>query len=291
MKRNFILVTICLIFGCQLSLSQLLWRVQYPGSENVSYVLGTHHLAPVSVIDSIHGLSSAINSVDSIYGEIDMLEMRSVQAMQLMHEAMIAPNDSTLDVLLTESQLDSLSVVVSPYNINVENFKFMKPSAVGTMLLMYMAPEIVPGGKVGESMDEYIQSRGRAMGKQVKGLESVEFQLELLYGKSMMEQARDLMHVVANFNQEKEISRQLTQSYMSQDFPGLARLVLSPTMSADEIKRLIYNRNISWANFLSPMLMHQKALIAVGVAHLVGPFGVLERLRRYGYDVTPVNPG
>ena len=36
--------------------AQLLWKISGNGQEKPSYILGTHHLAPLSIKDSIAGL-------------------------------------------------------------------------------------------------------------------------------------------------------------------------------------------------------------------------------------------
>lgn len=272
--------------------AQLLWRVQYPGSDNVSYVLGTHHLAPVAMLDSIPGLREAMAGIDTVYGEIDMAKMPEADNVAMLKAAVIAPADSTLEVLLTGAQLDSLGSVmtrVSGMKMTGHMLSSLKPVAVRTTILTMMMPRLVKGAVAGQSIDNAIQIEAHNAGKVVRGLETIQQQTDLLYNTPLARQAEELVEFIENIDEQTALLKEVTDAYMRQDFPELARLLLSDkSMSASEASRLIYDRNLAWTTMLNPVLKDQRALIAVGAAHLAGPFGVLEKLRRYGYDVTPV---
>lgn len=51
MKKTLVfMLLLCITLGAQ---AQLLWKVSGNGLDRPSYVIGTHHLAPLSVKDSI----------------------------------------------------------------------------------------------------------------------------------------------------------------------------------------------------------------------------------------------
>ena len=53
---------ILLFIGIALNANaQLLWKISGNGLEKPSYILGTHHLAPLSIKDSIAGLPEAVD--------------------------------------------------------------------------------------------------------------------------------------------------------------------------------------------------------------------------------------
>lgn len=47
--------------------AQLLWKVSGGNAKDTSYLFGTHHVAPVTLLDSI----KVICTVDAVVGEID----------------------------------------------------------------------------------------------------------------------------------------------------------------------------------------------------------------------------
>ena len=86
--KSFIgaVIFICVAFSAN---AQLLWKVSGNGMEQPSYIIGTHHLAPFSIMDSIAGLKKALNETQQVYGEIKMSEMQSPATMQKMQQAMM----------------------------------------------------------------------------------------------------------------------------------------------------------------------------------------------------------
>ena len=52
--------------------AQLLWKVSGNGLSSPSYIMGTHHLAPLSVKDGITGLQKAMDETQQVYGELKM---------------------------------------------------------------------------------------------------------------------------------------------------------------------------------------------------------------------------
>ena len=87
--------------------AQVLYKVEGNGLESPSYVFGTHHLAPISVIDQF-GAKAPYESVSQVVGEIDMTQdqMALVQAMQ---PHMMAPADSTLSKVIAPEDFTIIS--------------------------------------------------------------------------------------------------------------------------------------------------------------------------------------
>lgn len=52
--------------------AQLLWKISGNGLEKPSYLFGTHHVAPISVLDSVPGFNEALSSAEKVYGELIM---------------------------------------------------------------------------------------------------------------------------------------------------------------------------------------------------------------------------
>ena len=172
---------ICVAFSAN---AQLLWKVSGNGLNQPSYIIGTHHLAPFSIIDSIAGLKKAMNETQQVYGEIKMSEMQSPATMEKMQKAMMIESDTTLNSLL------------SPKDFETAN-KFCKENL---MVDLNMAPKLKPAfllnnvvvmayvkhiGKFNpqEQLDTFFQSQAIQNGKKVDGLETAEFQFNLLFNQ------------------------------------------------------------------------------------------------------------
>ena len=51
---------------------------------------------------------------------------------------------------------------------------------------------------------------------------------------------------------------------------------------------LLYTRNRSWVQQMEPIMQEKSTLFAVGAGHLGGENGVLDLLRKKGYNLRPI---
>ena len=86
------------------SQAQLLWKVSGNGLARPSYIMGTYHFAPATMMEKIPGMNQALEGCDVVVGEIDKEEMTSQETQMKMGMAMVAPADSTLDMLFTPEE-------------------------------------------------------------------------------------------------------------------------------------------------------------------------------------------
>ena len=265
---------ICVAFSAN---AQLLWKVSGNGLNQPSYIIGTHHLAPFSIMDSIAGLQKAMKETQQVYGELKMSEMQSPVTMQKMQQAMMIANDSTLSTLL------------SPEDFATAN-KFCKENL---MLDLSAAPKLKPAFLLNNVVvAAYVKATQN--GKKVDGLETAEFQFNLLFnGYSLQRQAQLLMCTINNINTEVESLKKLTNAYMRQDLNQMLRISeerkgnqCDPTPGEEDA--MIYNRNKAWSEKLPAIMKTAPTFIAVGALHLPGDKGLLNLLKKQGYTVEPV---
>ncbi|MDE6237676.1 MAG: TraB/GumN family protein [Muribaculaceae bacterium] len=282
-----ILMVLC--FTTKVS-AQILWKVEKPGNEHVSYILGTHHFATLSVLDSLVNLPEALQRADKVYGELDMAEMTSPASMQVMQMALMAPADSTLDKVLTPAQLDSVKAVLDPMTggqLPLAALYPMKPAALSTQIAAMMSMKLFPDLNPLEGLDMAMQQRAKALGKPVAGLETMEFQMDCLYGTPISEQAETLMKTISDIEGEEKRAVELAAAYMDHNIDAIYKAMIEEEDEPEALDRLIFSRNDSWVNQLSKEMPDASLLVVVGAGHLPGERGVLEQLRKAGYIVTP----
>lgn len=276
--------------------AQILWKISGHDAKNSSYLLGTHHVAPLSMLDSITGFTQALQQVDAVAGEIDMADM-AANAQNLIGY-MLAPADSMLTTVLTTAQADSLTSVLQRFmgpEISATQLAPMKPAAVMTQLAMLetMAnfPEAAQQLAAGKQLDSEVQERAKAMGKEVLAFETAQEQMSLLMGAPIAQQAEQLMEAVRQSLNGKaaESARKLADAYTAQNLDSLAELIFSEEeMEVEDVERLIFARNHNWVKSLKSLLPQKSLLIAVGAGHLPGTDGLIELLKSEGYTLTPV---
>lgn len=284
------LLAVAASIGCN---AQLLWKVSGNGLEKPSYLFGTHHIAPVSVLDSVPGFAEALASADKVYGELVMSEANTPQGQQLMLSYAMAPQDSLLTKVLAPAQLDSLNKVVKSYMgpmADASQFAPMKPAMVCTVLALVQSQKAFPNFNPAEQLDGIIQKRGAEAGKEIGALETMEDQCKAMFGTSIMTQAEELMDLVRNDEKAADTAIKLAQAYLSGDLNTMLAIMEDPSTggSEDWADRMLNKRNANWVRIMAGLLPTASVLIAVGAGHLPGEKGLISLLREKGYTVTPV---
>jgi uncharacterized protein YbaP (TraB family) len=119
------------------------------------------------------------------------------------------------------------------------------------------------------------------------GLETVEFQVELLYDTPLEEQAADLLEMVEQGKEAEEMIIELTDLYLKQDIAGLWELTLKDS-KPEELEKLIYSRNRNWIAQMKDIMPQTPTMFVVGAGHLPGEQGVIRLLEQTGYKLEPV---
>ena len=278
---------------CSLSASaQLLWKVSGNNAKSESYIFGTHHVAPYSITDSIRGFNDAINSVQTIIGEVNLANINQNRVQQLTMNHALAPTDSLLTLLLTTQQVDSLNCVLSKYTqgqLTAEMLTQLKPAMISTMLTLYQTSTFFPEFNQEDQLDGKILNLGHNLGKELDGFESLEEQLSFLFDSPLHVQAQQLMETVRHDSEAVDTAKNLAYAYMNQNLQKIEEIMSAEMQNeSDFAKRLITDRNKRWLSKLESILPEKSAFIVVGCGHLPGKDGLLEGLKNKGYKVEAV---
>lgn len=286
------LFLICLALSAN---AQLLWKVSGNGLEKPSYIFGTHHLASYSIMDKIEGLMPAFDATTQVVGELKMSEMQSPAAMQIMQQKMMMTGDQTTESLFTPEEYAMVNGFVK------ENMQFdmnmmpkLKPAFITNNIVLILYMKNVKGYNPQEQLDMYFQAQGLEKGKTVEGLETMEFQFNLLFDSSTSErQAEVLVCTLSDVDKTLRNTLKLSNAYMEQDLEAILELSnekdgtkCDPLPS--EMEALTDERNVAWMKKLPAMMKEQPTFVAVGALHLVGPKGLINLFKEAGYTIEPV---
>lgn len=294
MKKIFaLLMFFCITLGVN---AQLLWKVSGNGLDKPSYIFGTHHVAPLSMKDSIAGMTEAMNGTSQVYGELVMEDMMKPEMLMKMQQAMMLPNDTTLKSLFTQAQYDSIASVVKE-NIGMELAMFdkLKPAALNAQLAVVLSVKALKGYNPQEQLDTWFQTQAKQAGKKVGGLETMESQINVLYNsQSLKRQAQQLYCSATHIDYGIDMTRRLAEAYLNQDLDKLLEITEEKMGNAcdstpEEEEALIYGRNANWAKQMPGIMKQASTLFVVGAGHLPGEHGVLKLLEKQGYTVEAMN--
>jgi len=289
MKRISLLLTV-IAFALSVN-AQLLWKVTGNGLDKPSYLFGTHHIAPVSILDSITGFKDALASVDRVYGEIDMSKMTDGAVQMKMMQMVMAPADSTLSKVIPADVLKNVDKLLTEFNVpaNTAQLEPLKPASVATTVSVLLAKKAFPDFDPAKQLDQTIQAMARERNVPVEGLESIDHQLNVLFGTPISEQAQSLIKTLSDTQQAIETTQLMADAYITGNLSRLNDLMHDPEtgMDDEEAKKLITDRNNAWLEILLGMIPTASVMVVVGAGHLPGDTGLISQLRKAGYKVEP----
>ena len=282
------LIIFAFLAGAFSSNAQLLWKVSGNGLQKPSYLFGTHHIADQTICDGIKGFNDAYNSVEHLYGEVDTDKMNGIATQLKVMTRMKLPKGQTLSSLYTEEQMKAIDAFVTEVmGVGAKSFDSYKPVMLSSSLQVFIAMKLFPEYDAAKAIDSHMQTRAKKDKKVVKGLETIDFQLNLLYDEPIEKQAADLLEMAENAKESEESIIKLTELYRQQDLKGLWSLMMEDT-EPEEMEDLLFKRNRNWVEQMKEIMPSASAMFVVGAGHLPGEQGVIRLLENEGYKLEPI---
>ena len=290
MKKN-ILVFFSILLSLTGLQAQLLWKVTGNGLKHPSYLFGTQHLISIQYLDSIPGLFKAFNDCDVVVSE---LVMNNIDASAKIKQAAVMPDHTTIKDLLNDDEYklvdNELKIVLK---LGLKNISIMNPSLILTIYEMEIYKKLT-GLSDTKQTDSYFQLVAAEKGKKVIGLETVDQQIEVLFGNGTLERQANVL-VEAIQHKDKILSEmiQLNKLYKAGKIDELAELSKGKDniteMTEEEYAKLVDNRNAEWLKKLPSILKDGSSFIAVDAMHLGGKNGLVKQLQKAGYKIKAVD--
>jgi len=259
------------------------YRVTKLQTSDTSYLFGTMHLLESSYVDTIPRVMAALRGADVVIGEI-ILDS-TIMGDMIAEMTSGAPLDSLLskkDYALVGKEVMRVAKLPMMF------LNRLSPVMIYALLLETLYQQAHPENhKSGIAMDLFFQQEGKRLKKRVIGLESAQSQESLLADSLPVEdQIEELLDLVKH---EKKSMKEMDRMLHEYEAGQIQQILDDPelgSMSKEQGEALIYERNRKWLEELPDILAHQRAFIAVGAGHLAGKDGLVEGLRRMGYDVS-----
>ncbi len=285
------LATLFLIGAAMQVSAQVLYKVEGNGLKEASYLFGTHHLAPVSVIEKF-GAEAPFEETKQVVGEIDLTQDQMAMAMS-MQSHMMAPADSTLSKVISKEDYALINEEFKKWapmpGMDLSMMEPMKPMVVTTTVSLSITKDAVPDFNPAEQLDTWFQTAGQAKGKKIIPLETASQQAEILFDTTPIAwQAESLVELLKNPQKGIDNAKELTEAYLAQDLGKILSMSSAEDEHPEFMKALLDKRNADWLTKLPAIFKDGSTFVAVGALHLAGPQGLVEGLRSQGYTVTPI---
>lgn len=278
--RLKILTTIAFCYIVAISPAQsLLWKISGNDLEKPSYLFGTiHMICPDDLILS-EATKTAVENTDQVVLELDMDEPNFMAKAQQMA---INKDMANISAQLSEDDLATVNAFFkSNYGTDLSQLGVMKP--IGLMSMIYMKGLECPQPASYEAT--FMQLKGD---KELKGLETIEYQLNIFDQIPLEEQLSWLVEYTSDTEKMKTELDFMIKAYKSQDMQKLHDMITSSVQFEAYTEILLYKRNQEWIDRIEKFITDKPTFIAVGAGHLGSDKGVIALLRNEGYKVEAV---
>lgn len=261
--------------------AQLLWKVSKSNGDEPSYLFGTIHAVPEKQFVVWPVVDSALHATHTLVMEMD-LDLSASEMIQAAKQ-MSLPENKTLQNYLSNEKFEKIRTYCTD-SLNWKKRKFnryirMKPLFFSSLLLNAQL------GKV-KGYEQYFSSQAKKNKMPTVGLETLQQQMSALDAISIEEQALALDESIFSGRAEYDF---LLKVYLNRDVELLGKYMLENEQMIDGFRsELLVKRNKNWVPLLLKCMSQNSIFVAVGAGHLPGEDGLINLLKREGYNVVPV---
>lgn len=270
------------LFSCFFSHAAPVWNNKIVGGDD--YLVGTIHLGDERFAKLSDKIKSAVDAVDVVVLEIDIATFDQDSQQQMAMKYGLLPQGKTLRTELSKEVYQQVKDYLAEFGYNIEVFAQLKPWMLGlTMVQLHYMRE---GLEVDKGVDQQIYTYAKQQGKKVIGLETTEQQMQFFEQvmASSAEITNDdlILDTLYELKSHPEMPQQMATAWLKGDM-AVFKQIYNKTVGKTKFdviaeKIMLTDRNKNWQRQLAPILKQQKALVAVGTLHFVGPYSLLKLL-------------
>ena len=295
MKSSVIFFSYCVFFfGCKSQNKKsstqknndnntLLWQISGKDLKNPSYLFGTFHLLCKDDIKLSEQLKSVLKTSDEVYMEMDM-DDPSTMLSGLLYMNM--KDNKKLKDLYTDTEYKK----VANYFTDSLGIPLMMLQSIKPYFLVAMLYPKMMNCKNASGVEEALMGIAKENKKEIKGLETMQFQASVFDSIPYEWQAKELLKNIDSFSIYKKEFDTMVLEYKNQQLSAMENLLAKSEFGSDKYEDLLLTkRNKNWVDQLKTIMKKESVFVAVGAGHLVGEKGLLNLLRKEGYTVEPLN--
>jgi uncharacterized protein len=260
----------------------LLWEISGKGLKKPSFLFGTFHLMCKKDIQFSEQLKKALKASDELYLEIDMDDPAILLGgMMLMN----MKDNKKLKDLYTVAEFNKLETYFKDsLSMPLLLMQRMKPLFLESLLY----PKMMPCKQV-SGVEEELMKLARIDRKEIRGLETMEFQSSVFDSIPYEEQARDLIKTIDSIGAYQAYFKTMINVYKNQQLDKMEELFSKSEFGMEDNKDILLDsRNKNWVKQLNVIMKAGAVFVAVGAGHLPGTMGVITLLKKEGYILRPI---
>lgn len=260
----------------------LLWKIDGNGLEKPSYLFGTIHLLCKEDLNVSDKVKNAITNTNQLVLELDLDDPNVLSEVQ---QKMMFTDGTTAESYLSKEEYKLVSDFFSDsLHIPFDRVKHVKPFFLSSMTTSHFL------GCQPTGWEFTLMQKAKSEGKEVIGLESANDQMSIIENLPLEMRKDMLVETIRDYDDTHKLFAEMLSHYLNErvlELHNLTREYMSDDYAQFE-EELINKRNKNWIADIQKMAAETPSFFAVGAAHLGGENGVVNELRKKGFDVQPV---
>jgi uncharacterized protein YbaP (TraB family) len=263
----------------------ILWEIKKTKDSKPSYLFGTYHVSSKGVFKLGDSIFVAIKNVDIVAKEVNANTwQKDRNDYDVMAKAYTSYRNQLRPRIFSENTLKKTNTIE-------KLTQFMGLSFDYANYFLYRNNAQNEGFEEEMYLDKFISSMGYKYGKEVKGLENY-MESNVLGIEGMKDQA-DLEKVEKKKLplgiSYREMEDKIYDGYLNNNLDAMDSFSVYQFESDAYANKFLIQRNYNQADSIDYYIKTGKTIFAaVGSAHLPGSKGVIEILRKKGYELRPV---
>jgi len=286
MKHNLLRLAVILLLlftAAGVRAESSVWIVSSPKA--TIYFAGSCHVLRASDYPLPPEFWTAYQDSRKIIFEAPQDEMTGLAFQQKLLNASIYDDGTTLKQHLSAKANAKAEEFCRKHNYQIEQLQMLRPWMFAMMLTMQEMKKL--GAEPIYGIDYVFNETARRDRKAIGSLETVDEQIGFM---TLMDKGMDNEQIIQTIDELEQINVKLTDilnAWRKGDEAKIEELSLKELKNYPKLYSvLITDRNRKWVKNIEGYLQRpEKIMIIVGTAHLVGDNGVIELLRKRGYQV------
>ncbi len=287
MKKTAFISLSFLLFSAPLYAETSVWQVQSKSS--LLYLGGTIHVLKSSDFPLPKEFDIAYADSELVIFETDIGGVESLKTQQLILAKGMYDNGMTLRKALSSEAYDALKEYCDGIGLPVASLNRYKPSIVVLTLLL---TELQNLGIVSGGVDHHFFHKTVADGKKTDIFETIEEHIDSIISMGEGNENHYMIYSIKDLKNVSQTMSTMTAAWRSGDVNKLSELFAKEMKKnfPKLYKSLLTDRNNKWLDKIETYLQTpQKEFVLVGVGHMAGKDGLIEQLKRRGYEVKKLN--
>lgn len=282
------LITLALLcFGATLSASaegghHTFWEVK--GPHNTVYLLGSVHMLKQADRTLPPEVLRAYDRSQALMMELDLNALNPETMLGLALGSSLLPEDKTLAEAVGPKLFATFLAHAKPLGLDPEMTAHFQPWFAA--LIVEQMTLAHAGFEADAGVDMQLAQRAAADHKSILALETAEQQLGIFSHLSLPQQREFLSSTLEELDNEAAQAADMIGAWRRGDIDALESLLRQESAQSPELFRMLTtDRNHKWLPRIIALFADtHDDMIVVGAMHLIGTDGLIELLKRAGYN-------